>query len=54
MNDEQIARYGIDVYRLYDAHRFDFERETLTPTNIEATWRAKHGWVPPSELKAVS
>jgi hypothetical protein len=44
------ANYGIDVYRRYEAHRFDLEAPTITPTNIEATWREKHGWIPPSEM----
>jgi hypothetical protein len=50
--NEQKANYGIDVYRRYEAHRFDLEAPTITPTNIEATWREKYAWIPPTERKA--
>jgi hypothetical protein len=49
MNEQPKATYGLDVYRLYDAHRFDLQAPTRTPTNIKATWQ-KHGWIPPSEM----
>jgi hypothetical protein len=49
--DEPKAQYGLDVYRLYEAHPLNLEAPTRTPTNIERTWRQKHGWIPPTEQK---
>jgi hypothetical protein len=49
--EQEPVNFGIDVYRLYEAHCFDLERRPRTHTHIEATWRAKHNWQPPSETK---
>jgi hypothetical protein len=48
---QEPVNFGIDVHRLYEAHRFDLDAPTMTETNIEATWRERHGWVRPSESK---